>query len=118
MAAVTPQRRKTDGGFHRWRWRFLLAWVIVFTALTAWSLRRQADDRAELRREEQRTAATSRLNEQALCALRADARRGLDRSSEFLIRHPQGAFGFTRRDLILDIARKRATLRSLSNVNC
>lgn len=27
-------------GFHKWRWRFVTAWLIVFTGLTAWNLHR------------------------------------------------------------------------------
>lgn len=34
-----------DKNFHKWRWRFLTAWVVVFTGVAAWNFHAGAANR-------------------------------------------------------------------------
>jgi hypothetical protein len=69
------------------------------------------DDIARLTRESQRTT-------KAVCALRADLKRRVTNSWQFLKKNPRGFFGFSAKELRASIRNQRRTIRSLRVASC
>lgn len=66
-----------------------------------------------------RTNHQANTNTRALCALRAKVQSEVRASAEFLRRHPEGAPGLaTAKEIRADIASRKATVKSLSGLDC
>jgi hypothetical protein len=54
----------------------------------------------------------------ALCVLKADLRKRVRTANEFLLEHPQGAFGIPRSVILTNIVNQQKTLKALDVLTC
>lgn len=54
----------------------------------------------------------------SLCVLRLDLERQVKGSVDFLAKHPDGAFGFTKAEILAGIDRQSRTILALSTLDC
>jgi len=89
-------------GFHKWRWRLIALWIIVFSLATAYGL----------------SLGKSALD--GLCALRGDVQEAHDSAQQFLLDHPgrEPIPGLSRQTLLISLHRQERTLRALSGLDC
>lgn len=57
-------------------------------------------------------------NHSALCALRADLEERVADSVDFLVEHPEGAFGFTPAEIQDGIDNQTRTIKALDTLSC
>lgn len=105
------KRRASDHGFHRWRWRMLLAWIVLFTATTMYLVNGLDGQQA-------RTRHLARSTNASLCTFRHDLEARIASAYEFLSHQPNGAFGFTRAQLLTNIHGQQRTVEALANLHC
>lgn len=65
-------------------------------------------------------AFTANMNREAACSLRGDVERRVAAGQQFLAGHPKGApeLGFTRADIVKEIANQQKTVDSLGVLIC
>jgi hypothetical protein len=96
----------TTQGFHKWRWRLVALWIVLFTAVNAYAVHQGHQAHA------------------ALCAYQANLAAQVVDTKVFLVEHPDGlatSHGeilISAAQLRLTLARQQATLASLESLNC
>lgn len=98
-------KRSRPGAIHPWRWRFLTLWVCIFTAVVSFAVGSN-----------RKLAVQGEQAHAALCEIRGDYKRRVQRGEVFLARNKDGALGFTRAELIAQVSRDRRTLASLNEL--
>lgn len=97
-----------DKDFHKWRWRGIAAWVILFTGLNVfglYQLRNQANDGQE--------------SHKAICALVADYHKRIVDGEQFIKAHPNGIPGIPGSIILNSIQNEKRTAKILDRaVKC
>ena len=96
-------------GFHKWRWRGVVAWIILFTLATAYAVRLSHD--------------TADRTQTALCAFRQSLQDSVARGTLFLAQNPQGFVSsgkviISAASLAQTIARQQQTVADLAPLHC
>lgn len=94
-------------GFHKWRWRFIAIWIVVFTLATAYGLQ------------------LGRQAHTGLCGIKANTQAAYDESVKYLKTHPDGLVSQKTGEVLISAAqiqatldRQAATLVALKDVSC
>lgn len=93
-------------GFHKWRWRGIALWVVVFSFATGYAI----ND----------VNALATHTEDALCTFREDLQNRHDQGVQFIKDNPvaEPIPGLTRATLITNLRNQQKTLDSLSGLEC
>jgi hypothetical protein len=95
-------------GFHKWRWRAMTVWVILFTAVVGWQIQINHD-----------TAAKGDAAHAALCVFVQDLSDRTSNSERFLMEHPNGIPGIPGAVIRNSLKNQQKTLASLnSEIEC
>lgn len=95
----------------------LLFWLVVPLAIFAVAVTSQVQNRHQLNRTK-RLATQGAQALTAICALRADRIKSVQRSEMFLLTHPNGIPGLGAASIRASIYQQQQTIKALDVVNC